>query len=379
MIRTIAAHAALTPQGIIENPLIRIDGRRIISVSQYDPRQLDSMAGTEFHSGLLVPQLVDAHLHLELSYLRGAIPRGCGFAGFAAAMARTRHTFTEAERLSAARQAHGELLRGGVGLAGDIANDASAFGVKSSGGVRYRTFAEVFGLRTPSFSAAEALLTHPHTTLTPHSAYSLQEEAFTRLCREGSGPLSIHFMETPAERELYEGRGALHEWYATQGWQCDFLHHRSPAERIAACVPPERSVLLVHCCCVTQRDIDIIMNHFSAPVYWVLCPRSNDYISGLHPDVELLRRNGLNICIGTDSLASNDSLSVVDELLALGDVPLDEALRWATANGAAALGFGAAAAELKAGAECGLTVVEGVDTEKNRLTAAARSRAIAVS
>lgn len=377
MIRTIAAHAALTREGVMRNPLIRIDGRRIVSLSQYDPQQLDTMHGTEFYAGMLVPQLVDAHLHLELSYLRGAIPRGSGFAGFAAAMARTRHTFTPGQRHEAASAADAELRREGTGIAGDIANDDTAFAVKERSTMLYRTFAEVFGLNTPSFAAAEELLSHTHTTLTPHSTYSLQDEPFRRLCREGVGPLSIHFMETLAERELYEGRGALHEWYRTQGWRCDFLHYGSPAERITACVPHTRSVMLVHCCCVTQRDIDLIMNHFSAPVYWVLCPRSNEYISGLRPDVQLLRSNGLNICAGTDSLASNDRLSIVEELKALGDVPADEALRWATATGAAALGFGEAAATLAEGNECGLTLIEGLDLAANRLTPAARSRAIA--
>lgn len=382
--RTVCAHAALTAQGIIRNPVIRLEGRRITDISSYDPSQLDFMPGTEFHSGVIIPQMVNAHLHLELSYLRGAIPRGCGFAGFAAAMARTRGLFTLAQRLEAAEEADAAMRREGIAFAGDISNDDTSFAVKSVSGLHYHTFAEVFGLLSPSFKAAGRLLDYG-ATLSPHSTYSLQDEPFRRVCSsDGDAPLSIHFMETPAERELYHGRGALHDWYASQGWQCDFLHYGSPAERIAACVPPERSVMLVHCCCVGQRDIDIIMNHFTAPVYWVLCPRSNDYISGLKPDIGLLRRNGLNICIGTDSLASNDSLSLIEELKQLcctpqgGDIPLSEALQWVTANGAAALGIGRGAATIDVGNECDLAVVEGCDTDSGggRLTSAARAHAI---
>ena len=81
------------------------------------------------------------------------------------------------------------------------------------------------------------------------------------------------------------------------------------------------------------------MNHFTVPVYWVLCPRSNKYISGAVPNVsELLMKNNLNICIGTDSLASNHSLSILEELKCFDSVPLEQLLRWATYNGAAALG-----------------------------------------
>ena len=66
------------------------------------------------------------------------------------------------------------------------------------------------------------------------------------------------------------------------------------------------------------------MNHFTAPVWWCLCPGSNRYISRLVPPVELFRRNGLNICLGTDSLASNTALSLLGEMRHLGKIPLAE-------------------------------------------------------
>lgn len=169
----------------------------------------------------------------------------------------------------------------------------------------------------------------------------MPDALFRRLCGEGDAPLSIHFMESPAEEALYRGEGELAAWYAVRGWSCDFLHYGSPVERLVACVPPTRSVLLVHNCCVTQRTIDRVMAHFTAPVWWCLCPGSNRYISGARPPVELLRANGLNLCVGTDSLASNGALSLVDELRLLGEgIPLAERLLWATAGGAAALGLG---------------------------------------
>lgn len=325
---------------------------------------------------MLVPAMINAHTHLELSYLAGAIPPHGGFAAFAAGMARVRGNFTAEERDAAARAADARMWEEGIEAAGDIANDDTAFASKAASRIRYRTFAEVFGLRTPSLDAARNLLIHPATSLTPHSTYSLRDDDFRRLCREGDTPLSIHFMESAAERELYEGRGALHEWYAVQGFECDFLHYGSPAERIAASVPHDRSVLLVHDCCVTQRDIDIIENHFTAPVYWVLCPRSNGYISGIRPDIDLLRRNGLRICIGTDSLASNTSLSLLEEMKCFGNVPVDELFRWATANGADALGMGGELGRIELGRECGLLAVSGIDCESMTLTQNTRIRRI---
>lgn len=64
--------------------------------------------------------------------------------------------------------------------------------------------------------------------------------------------------------------------------------------------------------------------------------------------VELLRRNGLNICLGTDSLASNTALSLLGEMQHLGKIPLAELLTWAAPNGARALGFPSWARSLRA-------------------------------
>lgn len=372
--RKIAAHYALLPGGVVDRPLITVDREGCIAaIEQYsDPSLLDSQPATEFHSGLLAPALVNAHTHLELSHLRGAIPEGCGYAGFAAAMARLRGNFTEEERRQAMIRADREMYDAGIGVAGDISNDEASFDIKASSLVDYHTFCEVFGLKINNFDSAHETLRTSRSrrgtmSLTPHSLYSLNDVLLKRLCSEGQGMLSIHFMESPAERELFECRGPLHEWFLTQGFECDFLHYASPAERLAACVPADRSVMLVHCTCVTQSDIDIIMNHFRAPVYWCLSPVSNRYITGLQPDAELLLRNGLNICLGTDSLASNRSLSMREELLSFGDISAVCVLRWATEGGAGALGRGDAGS-LKVGSRCGLTVISGIDLARDRFT-----------
>ena len=127
--------------------------------------------------------------------------------------------------------------------------------------------------------------------------------------------------------------------------------------------------MLVHNCYLTPEDIDVIMNHFTAPVYWVLCPRSNSYISGLEPrSVALMRARGLNICIGTDSLASNWSLSILEELKCFKDVPLDELLSWATLGGAKALGLDHALGVVEAGRRCGIVNISGVNLESMSLT-----------
>ena len=102
---------------------------------------------------------------------------------------------------------------------------------------------------------------------------------------------------------------------------------------------PDRPLLLVHGTFASQQEIESLAERFGDRLSWVLCPRSNDYIEGARPPVETLRRAGVRIALGTDSLSSNETLSIVEELKMLRSVPLDEALRWATLGGAEALGI----------------------------------------
>lgn len=373
-IRKIASNLLWTPRGLVRNPLVETttDGR-ILSVTQNDAP--DRMAGVEFYAGVLAPGLVNTHCHLELSYLHGAIPEGDGFTAFARGMGEARGRFSPEERLTAAQAADARMWCEGIQAVGDISNSEKSFAVKAHSRIAYRTFAEVFGLRSDSTPLMQRLTAHPATSLTPHSLYSVQDAPFRALCAQGDAPLSIHFMESPAEAALYRQHGELWEWYARTGMTCDFLHYGSPAERLVQSVPPNRSVILVHNCCVTQRDIDLIMGHFTAPVWWCLCPRSNRYISRLEPPVESLRHNGLRICLGTDSLASNHSLALLEEMRMFPEIPLEEVLEWAV-EGAHALGMSPEIGEVTPGRRSGLIVLSGIDYEHMTLGKSAQIRRI---
>lgn len=346
----------------------------IVAVEEYDTATIDSMAGVEFYAGVLCAGFVNAHSHLELAYLKGAIAEGEGFAAFAESIGRVRGTFSEEERLMAIAEADSAMWREGVDAVGDIVNGETSFATKSTSRIEYHNFVEVFGLRECNLDRQRNLLKYRNSSLTPHSTYSVSDAPFNEVCGEGDAPLSIHFLESEAERELYRGAGSLHDWYERVGFKCDFLHYTSPAERIVRCVPEDRNTLLVHNCDVGPRDIDAIMQHFTSTVSWVMCPRSNSYISQVEPkSVALLRAAkerypNINICIGTDSLASNWSLSIVEELKMFRDIPLDELLRWATINGAKALGIDDEYGSVEVGKRSGIVNISGVDLTSMSLT-----------
>ena len=335
------------------------------------------MAGVEFYDGVLCAGFVNAHSHLELAYLRGAIEEGGGLGAFAEGIGRVRGAFSEEDQHRAMVVADHEMWEEGVDAVADIVNGATSFSVKAESKIYYHNFAEVFGLRECNIERQRKLLTYPTTSLTPHSTYSVADAPFREVCGEGSAPLSIHFLESPDEARLYEGCGALHEWYERVGFKCDFLHYGTPAKRVAEATPSDRAVLLVHNCALSSHDIDILTHHFTTPPSWALCPRSNAYISGVAPEsVALLRARELNICIGTDSLASNHSLSMVEEMKMFGDVPLEEVLQWATINGAKALGIADRFGSVEVGKRSGIVNIKGVDLATMRLTPEAYARRI---
>lgn len=364
--RKIASNYLWTPQGLIPQPLVEVDvDGRVSSVKQYDT--IDGCQGVEFYAGIMTPAFINTHCHLELSYMKNAIAEGCGFTGFASSIGSLRGQFSDQERANAISAADTKMWSDGIQAVGDVSNGSTSFDVKSRSKIKYHTFVEFFGLRNNNMEVCAELLQYPNTSLTPHSTYSVQDTPFREICTEGDAPLSIHFLESASEKELFLRYGEMWDWYLKMGFECDFLQYGMPAERIIESIPKDRSVILVHNCHLSQLDIDLIMTHFTVPVYWCLCPRSNSYISGIQPPVELLRNNSLNICLGTDSLASNHTLSIFEEMRALGNIPVTELIGWATRGGAKALGI-TDLGEVKAGNICGLNILSGLDYERMVIT-----------
>lgn len=375
MNRKITAHYTLVGGQLRSNIVVEVDSsRRIISVVECET--IDSMAGVEFYPGILIPGMVNLHCHLELAYLRGAIEEQTGFAGFARAIGMVRDKFTIEERLHAASVADSAMWQEGIEAVLDIANDDVVMSVKERSKIEYRTLFELFGLGCNSITKHQEMAErYTNSSITPHSTYSLQDQMFRSAASNNRSTISIHMLESEAETELYRGQGSLMEWYERMGWECDFLHYGSPAQRVVRSIEPSRNVVLVHGCRATGEDVALISDHFKDNVTWALCPESNRYISNDRPPVELLRKMGCRIGIGTDSLASARSLSLVDNLRLIDNVPLNEVLTWATKGGAEALGMDNIG-EIAVGKRPGLVIIRDADLHNLRLTPESRAERV---
>ena len=365
--RRIASHYTLYNGELERNIIVEVDDRGTIT-NILRCNAIDSMASVEFFPGILIPGMVNCHCHLELSYLKGAIAEGEGYGGFARSIGAVRNNFTAEERIRSARLADAQMWEEGVEAVADIANDDLVMEVKTQSKIEYHTLFEFFGLNNrdvePHFDLANR---YPRSYVTPHSTYSVQDEPFRQICARNSSLLSIHLLESDAEEGLYHGRGSLHEWYQRMGWECDFLKYESPAGRVAGCIDRKCRVLLVHNTRATAEDIATVESHTKNGT-WVLCPESNRFISNDRPPVELLRKSGVAIAVGTDSLASARSLSMIENLRLLGNHPLRELLTWATLNGAKALGIDGMKGSIEIGKRPGLVVIEGADLHNLCLT-----------
>lgn len=372
----------LTAQGLKSKSIVCLNSRGVVE-DIIEVSNIDSQSGVEFYNGILMPDMVNAHSHLELSYLRGAIEKGGGFARFAQAIGALRGGFSMEQRLDAAEFWDAKMYAEGVGAVGDICNGASTVKLKSRSKILYHNFAELFGLNTSNADVLDGVVADFRALdlpicVTPHSVYSLNKQAFESAVNHSdqSMPLSIHFMESDAEALLFDKRGHLWDWYVDRGSNVDFLDELSPVDRIINNIPSWRKVMLVHCTKISKNDISRLVDHFADNLTCVVCPQSNLYIENSTIDIDVLRSSGCRIAVGTDSLASADSLSMIDQIKVFEDVPLEERLRWVTVNGAAALGIESRMGVIEKGSQTGIVLLSGIDFDTMRLREDAFSRRI---
>ena len=367
MKRRIASHYALIDGRLERDIIVEVDSDGTITHIRHCDN-IDREASVEFYPGILIPGMINAHCHLELSYLRGTIAEGVGYANFASEIGRVRGGFSVEERLRAATIADATMWEQGIEAVADIANDDLVMHIKEQSKIEYKTLFEFFGLNNHDTQAVESLASkYKSAYATPHSTYSVQQQEFNYLCSSNRELLSLHFLESENEALLFQHKGSLHEWYNRMGWRCDFLEYGTPAHRVAECIPQDCNLLLVHNSCATATDVTTIESVLHGCT-WVLCPESNRYISNLCPPASMLDEMGCRIAIGTDSLASARTLSMVDNMRLLAGVPLEKILTYATINGAKALGIEATKGSIDIGKRPGLVIIDNIDYATMSLT-----------
>ena len=375
----------------IKNGYVEYDAAdgRVLAVGECGPDD-------EVLPGAIVPGFVKSHCHIELSHLHGKFRKGTGMAGFIDQINALRDWAGADVKARLTQEWMDKMWKDGVSAMSDISNDDSSFKVKSSHKLYTRTFLEVFGSEPEmcegvmadvtalkSVADAEGIDAAP----TPHSCYTMSPQLLSASASAGleSGYLSYHSQESQEEEDLLiSGSGAMYENRKRSGMSTPPVTGESSLkyfiDRLAAAKPApyDEHILLVHNVCLKQDDIDAakkVMNN----VYWAICPLSNIFIHNALPPVPLMRRNGLAITVGTDSLSSNDDLDMVKELVCIrqnfSEIPMNEILVWACLNGARFLSKEKALGSLTPGKTPGIVFVSNVD-ENGSFTSESKSERV---
>ncbi len=386
--RKIAATYIFTGnQPPIKNGILSLDDNgTILNISQ--PENLTEQQNLEFYSGILVPGFVNAHCHLELSHLKGRIEENTGIGGFVGKINLLRNT--ETGDVEKAMQTADKLMwAAGIAATGDISNSLLSIDTKRKSRIFYHTFIETFGFHPSRAERAFDFALYLENnfsenglacSVVPHSPYSVSQALFEKIrdhVAQKRSILSIHNQESQSETEFFEtGTGGI-ATHIAENLGIDISHWKptgkSSLVSILEYLPKENTLLLVHNTFTTGPDIEFLLeNRAPGNTFFVLCPGSNLYIENALPPVPLFRKHNLNICLGTDSLASNHQLSVLEEMKILQqnfeETGLEELVKWACVNGAKALGIDNTFGSFETGKTPGVNLITGIDFRNLKLT-----------
>lgn len=341
----------------------RIDG--IVAKADIDPLKI------EHFDGALCPGFVNAHCHLELSHLLGKFPMKTGLPAFLMEVTRQRETAME-DIISAMQEADSSMWQNGIVAVGDISNAPHSLDIKADSRIYYHTFVELLALdpqkATTAIEHGNAIVAlakerNLSASLAPHAPYTISTllvEGITRACRDLGMPTSIHMLESNDENEFYvQATGGYRKLYRELGIPITHFEPtgKTSLESILPFMDKDVKTLLVHNTIATVWDADWAEN-LHANLFWCFCPNANLFIEDRLPDIPELIQHIKHIAIGTDSLASNHGLSILDELKTIAhtfpSLTTEELLQWATDGGAQFLGLSDRFGSLKPGLSPGI-------------------------
>jgi cytosine/adenosine deaminase-related metal-dependent hydrolase len=323
----------------------------------FDTENIERLKGT------LCPGFINAHCHLELSHMKGVIPKHTGLIPFLMDVVDKRD-FPAEHIQEKMNEAVDEMYRDGIVAVGDIGNTANSIATKANGQLVWNNFVEILGFKEDQFDRIRQEYGHVlaqfretennlpegkfKSSLVPHAPYTVGTKIFEWINRETRNlTISCHNQETPAEDELYgTGKGEFLKLLQKFGSkESPFpITGKSSLQSWLPHFNEQQKIILVHNTFTSAEDVDFAIDHAAqslSGIYFCLCVNANLYIEDQMPPIEMLIDKKAELVLGTDSYSSNDQLSIAAEIRSirkrLPNVPLEMILRWATYNGAKAL------------------------------------------
>lgn len=314
--------------------------------------------GVQTYNGIICPGFINCHCHLELSHLKNAIPQYTGLPQFILQILKQR-TAAEETIQKAIAEYDKVLWQSGTMAVGDICNTPYTILQKQKSAVQYFNFLETISfvpsMAAKQFEAIKTLqqafqqqLPAAFNVITPHAPYTVSPVLFEYINHQATGAtLSIHNQESLHENIFFQtGEGDFNWLYKQLGIPIHFFRppHCNSLPYYLPLLCAAKNIVLVHNTYTTEEDIDFALRWAEQQhqqLFWCICIRANLYIENVLPPLELLKKKGCKIVIGTDSLASNTDLNLFAELQTIlryfPKLRIEEVLSWATYEGAKAL------------------------------------------
>jgi cytosine/adenosine deaminase-related metal-dependent hydrolase len=371
-----ARYVATMAGPILDNAGMLIDQGRVLAVGAVEDLPAADARRVEYPSSIVIPGLVNAHTHLELTAV-GQLPRPGSFVDWVLALrAGAMAVLGDGARVAAsARRGVADSLRFGVTTVGDITlNPAVTRAVLRESPMRGVSFGEVLGMAGRIGQMEERLGAAVSQALEredfragiePHAPYSLDLVGYRRCLEEARGrglPLATHLAETPDEGEFlarHTGEfGRL--WDALGGWTEGVSRAEGgPIRAMEGIGLLDYPAVLGHVNYADDEELSILARGRASVVY---CPRTHEYFGHRpHRFAEMLAR-GVNVAVGTDSAASSPDLDLMEDLRLVHrrrpDVAVETLFEMATVRGARALGMGDRVGTIEVGKRADLCVFD---------------------
>ncbi|MDR3456405.1 MAG: amidohydrolase family protein [Verrucomicrobiae bacterium] len=354
----------------IEDGAVLIEGNKIRAVTPWkNLRPSGSEKITDLGNAILLPGLVNAHCHLDYTDMAGELPPPRTFTDWIAAITAYKAGWSYSDYArSWLRGAH-QLLKTGTTTVADIEAMPDLLPeVWDATPLRIFSFLEMTGIksrRPPGEVLREAVqkidsLRHPRhrAMLSPHAPYSTRAELLrltAETARRRNWRVSTHIAESEQEFDMFQNAGgAMHNWLKRNERDNSDCGLGSPVAHFARCQLLGENVLAAHVNYLARGDATLLARSRTHVVH---CPRSHDYFKHTKFECERLANAGVNLCLGTDSLATTrklgkqkPELDMFAEMRLFADreksAAPEQILRMATVNGARALGLAGKIGEL---------------------------------
>jgi cytosine/adenosine deaminase-related metal-dependent hydrolase len=360
----------------IKNGIVSVDAGRIAAIREPGAGSREAEV-RDLGNVALLPGLVNAHTHLELSWLRGRVPPAPKFTDWVKTLFAIRGRpdgQMSADQVAAIDEAIAEAQSCGTVAAGDISNSLMSAQAMQQSGLDGVVFHELLGFKERDGALIEstremrtkAMASGARVSLAPHAPYSTSLELFkairTAVTENACPIMSVHLGESAEEVEFLEqGSGAWRGMLEVIGaWRPDWqVPGCDPVSYLDRHGVIDAQTLVVHGVQFGDRALSRLAE-IGATL--VTCPRSNQWVGAGYPPIERFYTSGVKVAVGTDSLASVEDLNLFSELKTMRwlapSVPARSILESATLIGARALGLHHDLGSLTPGKRAAMIAVE---------------------